>query len=402
MSLTALSRWRVWLSPPRRAGPILFKRMSLCLDIDVVFVYAGPMGSNSDFIVTDEQRDTLRTWIKAHNTPQQVVLRCRIVLLAVEGLSNRQVAKRLGVSKDTAGLWRERFTSGGPDALRKIKKGRGRKPTIPQATIDAIVHDTKHTTPPGQTHWSCRTMAARHGVSPATVQRIWSARGLKPHLVRTFKLSNDPDFEAKLVDVVGLYLDPPERAAVLCVDEKSQIQALDRTQPSLPMKKGRAGTMTHDYKRNGTTTLFAALEAATGKVTGRCHNRHRHQEFIKFLNTLDREYPKDLDLHLIVDNYATHKHADVKKWLSTHKRFHLHFIPTSSSWLNLVERFFRNITDKAIRRGVFTSVTELTTAIQDYLKAHNDDPHPFVWTAAADAILEKVRRGRTALDAQFG
>src|SRR5680860_1204381 len=286
MSLIAEDRWRriVTLSGERT---YFCKKWSSRLDIDVLFVDTAAMASNSDPTVTDEQRDTLRTWIKAHNTPQQVVLRCRIVLLAVEGLSNRQVAKRLGVSKDTAGLWRERFTSGGPDALRKIKKGRGRKPTIPQATIDAIVHDTKHTTPPGQTHWSCRTMAARHGVSPATVQRIWSARGLKPHLVRTFKLSNDPDFEAKLVDVVGLYLDPPERAAVLCVDEKSQIQALDRTQPSLPMKKGRAGTMTHDYKRNGTTTLFAALEAATGKVTGRCHNRHRHQEFIKFLNTLD-------------------------------------------------------------------------------------------------------------------
>jgi transposase len=401
MSLIAAQRRRQVVTLSGSAH-IFCKKRSPWLDFDAVFVYTPGMASHSDFIVTDEQLDTLRTWIKAHNTPQQVVLRCRIVLLAVEGLSNRQIAKRLGISKDTAGLWRKRFVDGGPAALRKIKPGRGRKPTIPQATIDAIVHDTKHTTPPGQTHWSCRTMADRHGVSPATVQRIWSARGLKPHLVRTFKLSNDPDFEAKLVDVVGLYLNPPERAVVLCVDEKSQIQALDRTQPSLPMKKGRAGTMTHDYKRNGTTTLFAALEAATGKVIGQCLDRHRHQEFIKFLKTLDREYPKDLDLHLIVDNYATHKHAEVKKWLANHPRFHLHFIPTSSSWLNLVERFFRDITDKAIRRGVFTSVTELTTAIEDYLTAHNDDPHPFVWTAAADAILEKVRRGRIALDAQSG
>jgi transposase len=321
------------------------------------------------------------------------------VLLAADGLSNRQVAKQLGTTKNTVGLWRERFAGDGPQALRRIKPGRGRKPSIPQETIDAIVADAKHTTPSGETHWSCRTMADRHGVSSATVQRVWSARGLKPHLVRTFKLSNDPQFEEKLVDVVALYLNPPERAVVLCVDEKSQIQALDRTQPSLPMKKGRAGTMTHDCKRNGTATLFAALEAATGKVVGACLPRHRHQEFVKFLNQLVREYPNDLDLHLIVDNYATHKHDEVKKWLSRHKRVHLHFIPTSSSWLNLVERWFRELTDEAIRRGVFTSVDDLTTAINDYLRAHNDDPNPYVWTASVDKILEKVRRGRVALDA---
>ncbi len=242
-------------------------------------------------------------------------------------------------------------------------------------------------------------MAKAKGVSPATVQRIWSARGIAPHRVKTFKLSNDKHFEDKLVDIVGLYLNPPEKAVVLCMDEKSQIQALDRTQASLPMKKGRAGTMTHDYKRNGTTTLFAALDVLTGKVIGQCMARHRHEEFLKFLRTIDREVPDGLQIHLILDNYATHKHANVKKWLDKHPRFHLHFTPTSSSWLNLVERFFGKLTDKAIRRGVFQSVPDLIAAIEAYLNANNNDPTPFVWTATADAILEKVRRGRVALDA---
>ncbi len=241
-------------------------------------------------------------------------------------------------------------------------------------------------------------MAKVQGVSSATVQRIWSARGLKPHLVKTFKLSNDPKFEDKLIDVVGLYLNPPEQAVVLCMDEKSSVQALDRTQASLPMKKGRAATMTHDYKRHGTTTLFAALNVLTGVVIGQCLPRHRHEEFLKFLRTVDRQTPKGLAIHMIVDNYATHKHANVVAWLAKHPRFHLHFIPTSSSWLNLVERWFREITDKAIRRGVFHSVPDLITAIEDYINANNDSPKPFVWTATADAILEKVRRGRVALD----
>jgi transposase len=240
-------------------------------------------------------------------------------------------------------------------------------------------------------------MAKRVGVSPASVQRIWSARGLKPHLVKTFKLSSDRRFDEKLIDVVGLYLNPPEQAVVLCVDEKSQIQALDRTQPSLPMKKGRAGTMTHDDKRHGTTTLFAALDVLTGTVIGRCLPRHRNTEFLKFLRTIDREVPKELQIHMILDNYGTHKHPNVKEWLAKHPRFHLHFTPTSSSWLNLVERWFRDLTDKAIRRGVFHNVAELTTAIEDYLKATNDNPKPFIWTATAEQILAKVARGRVML-----
>lgn len=241
-------------------------------------------------------------------------------------------------------------------------------------------------------------MAEHAGVSRNTVQRIWKARGLKPHLVDTFKISTDPAFEDKLTDVVGLYLNPPQQAVVLCMDEKSQVQALDRTQPSLPMKKGRAGTMTHDYKRNGTTTLFAALDVLTGTVIGRCLPRHRHEEFLTFLRTIDREVPKHLAVHLILDNYATHKHPDVQHWLRRHKRFRTHFTPTSSSWLNLVERWFRELTDKALRRGSFNSVPALITAIEEYLDAHNDDPKSFVWTATAESILEKVRRGRVTLE----
>jgi transposase len=248
--------------------------------------------------------------------------------------------------------------------------------------------------PENSTHWSTREMAKAAEVSQSTVQRIWSANGIKPHLVRTFKLSTDPKFEEKLVDVVGLYMDPPENAMVLCVDEKSQVQALDRTQPGLPMKKGRCGTMTHDYKRNGTTTLFAALDVLTGKVIGSCKKRHRHEEFLSFLKQVDRVTPTDLDLHVVLDNYATHKHPDVKAWLREHKRFKLHFVPTSCSWLNLVERFFAEITNKAIRRGAFDSVSALTDCIDDYLRLHNRDAKPFKWTATAEAILDKVNRCR--------
>ena len=280
-----------------------------------------------------------------------------------------------------------------------IRAGRGRKPTIPAGKIDEIVRLTQEATPGGETHWSCRSMAKAAGVSAATVQRVWSARGLKPHLVKSFKLSSDKHFEEKLIDVVGLYLNPPDQAVVLCMDEKSQIQALDRTQPSLPMKKGRAGTMTHDYKRNGTTTLFAALNVLTGVVIGECLPRHRREGFLKFLHRVDREVPKDLHVHLILDNYATHKHPNVTTWLAKHPRFHLHFTPTSSSWLNLVERWFREITDKAIRRGVFPSVPDLIATIETYLKANNDNSKPFVWVATAESILEKVRRGRVALEA---
>jgi transposase len=352
----------------------------------------------STTVVSDEQRAVLERWVAAHSTPQSVAVRARIVLLASEGVSNSQIARTLAVSRPTVILWRSRFAEGGPRALTETKPGRGRKPTISAAKIKAIVQATTQTTPPGQTHWSCRSMAKAHGVSPATVQRIWDAHGLKPHRVRTFKLSNDPRFTEKLTDVVGLYLNPPEKAIVLCVDEKSQIQALDRTQASLPMKKGRAGTMTHDYKRNGTTTLFAALSTLDGSVVGQCLPRHRHQEFLKFLRTLDRAFPAEFDLHLIVDNYRTHKHANVNAWLAKHPRFHLHFTPTSSSWLNLVERWFRELTDKAIRRGVFHSVPDLIEAIDTFLAAHNQDPTPFVWTASIDSILEKVGRCKAVLE----
>jgi transposase len=295
-------------------------------------------------------------------------------------------------------MWRERFAAAGPAALTEVRPGRGRKPTISAAKVKAIVAATTQTVPPGATHWSCRRMARAQGVSPATVQRIWDAHGLQPHRTRAFKLSSDPLFSEKLTDVVGLYLNPPEKALVLCVDEKSQIQALDRTQPSLPMKRGRAGTMTHDYKRNGTTTLFAALSTLDGSVVGQCLPRHRHQEFLRFLRTLDREFSAELDLHLILDNHQTHKHAGVAAWLAKHPRFHLHFTPTSSSWLNLVERWFRELTEKALRRGVFHSVPDLIAAIGEFLEAHNDDPRPFVWTASVEAILEKVGRCKAVLE----
>jgi transposase len=281
----------------------------------------------------------------------------------------------------------------------KVRPGRGRKPSIPPEKVQEIVHATLHEQPPGETHWSCRSMARAHGVSHATVQKIWAARGLKPHRVETFKLSNDPRFEEKLADVVGLYLNPPERAIVLSMDEKSQIQALDRTQPSLPMKPGRAGTMTHDYKRNGTTTLFAALDVLSGSVIGQCLPRHRHTEFLTFLRTIDRHVPKGLQIHLILDNYATHKHPNVKAWLAKHPRFHLHFTPTSSSWVNMVEGFFAQLTNKAIRRGAFASVADLIAAIDAYLAATNTSPTPFTWTKTADQIVEKVQRGRVTLNA---
>ncbi len=327
------------------------------------------------------------------------VLRARVLLLAADGVANEQIAARVGVTPVTVRAWRSRFVTDGLAKFGKVASGRGRKPVIAQQVIEEIVDLTQNSTPEGETHWSTRTMAERVGVSKDTVQRVWSARGLKPHLVKTFKLSNDPRFEEKLIDVVGLYLDPPEQAIVLCMDEKSSVQALDRTQASLPMVKGRAATMTHDYKRNGTTTLFAALDVLTGKVIGSCLPKHRHTEFLTFLKIIDTEVPDGLDVHLILDNYATHKHPNVQAWLAKHPRFRLHFTPTSSSWLNLVERWFREITDKALRRGVFHSVPDLITAIEAYLTAHNDDPKPFVWTATAEEILTKVARGRVALQA---
>jgi transposase len=337
--------------------------------------------------------------VRAGGTPQSIVTRARIILSGADGMSNSRIAAEVGVSRPTVILWRRRFSKDGPQALTKIEKGRGRKPSIPREKIAQVIQLTTKAKPKGETHWSTRSMARAAGVSPATVGRIWDAAGLQPHRVETFKLSNDPRFLEKLTDVVGLYLNPPDKAVVLCVDEKSQIQALDRTQPSLPMKRGRAGTMTHDYKRNGTTTLFAALNHLDGTVIGRCLPRHRHSEFLKFLRVLDRAFPRSLDLHLIVDNYGTHTHPNVKAWLEKHPRFHLHFTPTSSSWLNLVERWFRELTQKAIRRGVFPSVPDLIDAIQAYLDAYNENPKPFVWTATVESIVEKVNRCKAILQA---
>jgi transposase len=350
-------------------------------------------------VVTESQREVLEALSISRNAEHREVQRARALLLAADGVANTQIASGVGVTPMTVRSWRTRFEAQGLTKFAKVAAGRGRKPTIPQEVIDQILDLTQNSTPVGETHWSTRTMAKRVGVSKDTVQRVWSARGLKPHLVKTFKLSNDPRFEEKLIDVVGLYLNPPEQAIVLCMDEKSSVQALDRTQPSLPMVKGRAATMTHDYQRHGTTTLFAALDVLTGKVIGSCLPKHRHSEFLKFLKVIDTAVPGGLDVHLILDNYATHKHANVQAWLDKHPRFHLHFTPTSSSWLNLVERWFRELTEKALRRGVFHSVPDLIGSIEAYLDAHNDDPKPFVWTATAEDILAKVARGRVALQA---
>jgi transposase len=352
--------------------------------------------------MTDGQREVLERLAKSRTAAHREVLRARALLLAAQGRATSAIASELGVSRASVTAWRTRFSEEGLAKFGRVRPGRGRKPTIPPEQIEAIVEATLHSRPAGATHWSCRSMARAQGVSPATVQRIWASRGLKPHRIKHFKLSTDPRFEEKLVDVVGLYLNPPEQAVVLCIDEKSQIQALDRTQPTLPMKRGRAGTMTHDYHRHGTTTLFAALDVLTGAVIAECLPRHRHSEFLAFLRRIDREVPAGLAVHVILDNYATHKHPKVTAWLARHPRFHLHFTPTSSSWLNLVERWFRNLTDQAIRRGVFHSVPDLIAAIEHYLQAHNDQPRPFVWHATAEQILEKVRRGRIALQRTAG
>jgi transposase len=326
-----------------------------------------------------------------------LVQRAQIITMAAAGVPNQDIAGALEISRPTVQLWRERFLALRLAGLEKDAPRPGRMASIPESKVRAVVEATLQTTPPGATHWSVRTMAKAHGISRMAVQRIWYRHGLKPHLTRTFQVSRDKDFVEKLYDVVGLYLNPPDKALVLCVDEKSQIQALDRTQPGLPLKRGRCGTMTHDYKRNGTTTLFAALHILDGKVIGDCMPRHRHQEFIRFLKKIDAETPAGLDLHLIVDNYGTHKHPRVKSWIRRHPRFHLHFIPTSSSWLNLVERWFRELTDKRIRRGSFRNVRELTAAIQEYLDCHNQNPRVFTWTASVQSILTKVAKCKEAL-----
>ena len=351
-----------------------------------------------EIALSDEDRSALERWSRSRSTEARLVERARIVLLAAEGRENRDIAAELGITRATVARWRIRFAARGIAGIQKDAPRGGRPPKARDELAARIVEMTTRQKPADATHWSTRTLARALGTNSSMVSRVWRANGLKPHLTRTFKVSNDPRFAEKLVDVVGLYLDPPEHALVLCVDEKSQIQALDRTQKSLPIYRGRCATMTHDYKRNGTTTLFAALDMAEGRLIGQCMPRHRHQEFIKFLRRIDAETPPELDLHLIVDNYATHKHPKVKAWLKRHKRFHLHFIPTSSSWLNLVERWFREITTKRIRRGVFKSVDQLTAAIEAYIEGHNSAPRPFVWTAKAKDVLEKVVRARAVLD----
>jgi transposase len=340
-------------------------------------------------------RATLDGLVSGRNTPQKVVWRSRIVLLLADRLGVMTVARSVGMSKVTVSRWQERYLAKGIPGLRRDGTRPGRKPPLTGEAIKQVVDKTLHEKPAAGTHWTSRKMAAACGLSYTSVQRIWKAHELKLHLVKTFKLSNDKQFAEKVRDIVGLYLDPPDKAVVFSVDEKSQIQALDRTQPGLPLKKGRCGTMTHDYKRHGTTTLFAALEVATGKVIGQCMSRHRHQEWLKFLRRIDRETPKHLAVHLIADNYATHKHAKVQAWLKLHPRFHMHFTPISASWINQVERFFGLITED---RGVFKSVAELETAIEQYLETHNADPRPFVWTASAITILEKASRGRQTLE----
>jgi transposase len=347
--------------------------------------------------LTPEDRIELNRIARAGKTEQPIALRARIVLGAADGRSNNALAKELKTSRPTVIDWRNRYAAGGVQALYADRpRGRSFKP-LNRAKEAEVVEKTQ-TAPPHETHWSCRKMASLCGISKASVQRIWNANGLKPHLVKTFKLSNDRHFIEKLEDVVGLYLSPPEHALVFCLDEKTQIQALDRTQPGLPIKKGRAGTMTHDYKRNGTTTLFAALDVLKGEVIGQCTKRHRHQEFLKFLKAIDRGTPPHLDVHCIADNYSTHKHHRVKAWLAKNPRFHLHFIPTSSSWLNLVERWFAKITTQRLRRGVFKSVGELEQAITDYIEHNNANPKPFVWAKSANDIILKVNRGRAALN----
>lgn len=344
-------------------------------------------------------RARLQRIVADRNSPRKWVWRADIVLATADGLGTNAIMRRTGKSKPCVWRWQERYMDESVPGLLRDKTRPSRIAPLPAEKKLAIIEKTATEKPANATHWSARKMAKAIGVSHRSVQRVWSGAGLKPHLVRTFKLSNDPNFAAKVVDVVGLYINPPARAVVLCVDEKSQIQALDRTQPGLPMKKGRAQTMTHDYKRNGTTTLFAALDVKSGQVIGECLPRHRAKEFIRFLNRIDTAVDKALDLHLVVDNYSTHKTKQVQNWLKRHRRFKLHFIPTSSSWLNLVERFFALITENAIRRGVFNSVVELEAAIASYLANHNAKPTPFVWTKSADIILAKVERARATLAA---
>ena len=348
-------------------------------------------------VLIESDREWLLKQSRSGVASRRLGERSRVVLLAADGKTNEQIAAQLGISRQKAGRWRSRFVQLGRVGIEQDKPGRGRKLAYSVEVRARLVKKTTGSTPPEATQWSRTSMAKAMNLSPSTVGRVWREHGLKPHLVRTFKVSNDPKFAEKLEDIVGLYLNAPEHAIVLCCDEKSQMQALDRTQPGLPLKKGRAHTMTHDYVRHGTTTLFAALNIADGKVIGECQPRHRHQEWLKFLRLIDLQTPPDRELHLILDNYATHKHPKVKAWLERHPRFHLHFTPTSASWLNMVERFFRDLTTKRLRRGVFHSVPDLVLAVEQYLIHHNQAPAPFIWTAKATDIRTKVKRARQKL-----
>lgn len=353
-----------------------------------------PIGRpKAELVLTDDERETLTRWARRPKSSQQLALRSRIVLACGRGLSNTAVCGELGVTMPTVGKWRQRFVEHRLDGLSDEPRP-GAPRTITDADIERVVTRTLETKPKNATHWSTRSMAEAAGLSQTAVSRIWRAFGLKPHQSETFKLSTDPFFVEKVRDVVGLYMSPPERAIVLCVDEKSQVQALDRTQPLLPLEPGAPERHTHDYFRHGTTSLFAALNVATGEVIGKCHRRHRHQEFLKFLDEIDARLPREpgITIHLVLDNSATHKTPAVKRWFLRHPEYRLHFTPTSSSWLNQVERFFAEITAKRIRRGAFRSVAALEQAIRDYLDHHNENPTPFVWTADADLILKRVKR----------
>lgn len=350
-----------------------------------------------EIVLTNEEHSELAKLVRSKLTSVRLAQRARIVLLAADGMHNKEIARQLGVGRVQVSRWRERYLQ---SRLAGIERDLPRGAPPAKVDVARLVELTTQTKPESATHWSTRKMAAELGVSAASVSRHWRANGLKPHVVRSFKISRDPRFVEKLEDIVGLYMSPPEHALVLCCDEKSQVQALDRTQPGLPMKKGRAATMTHDYKRNGTTTLFAALNVLDGQVIGQCQQRHTHAEWLKFLKKIDRETPKDKTLHLIADNYATHKHPVVQEWLARHPRFNMHFTPTSASWLNMVERFFRDITTERLRRGVFTSVPELIGAIDEYIAHHNTKPKPFIWTKSARDILQKVIRANSRLSSK--
>ena len=351
--------------------------------------------------VTDEQRARLLQMSKSSTLPHRTVVQARALLWAAEGMANNEIARRSGVDSDAVRRWRARFAETGVEGVGVIAKGRGRKPWLPEGTVAEVLRLTREELPAdGSTQWSTRTLAARVGIGKDAVARIWADHGLKPWKTETFKVSNDPDFEAKLVDVVGLYLNPPARAMVFSFDEKTQCQALDRTQPSLPMKRGRGSTMTHDYKRNGTIDLFAAMNIGTGEVLTGLQKRHTGAEVLKFFKQIDAAVPRGLSVHVILDNLSAHKAPEVTKWLAhkDRRRWHLHFVPTSSSWLNLVERWFLELTSKRLARGRFTSVAELTEAITIWAEHWNVDPQPFIWKATADDIIAKVKRGRATLN----